>query len=496
MTEIVRQDHGPLLDLLEMIRQGRAPLGMLSTMLGHPYSFMLAQRGLGYFIAAASNDADEAADESAAAAARDGDIVADISALLVSSVLGEFDYARGRFRTLLSPTASQHDITAGRSRMDGWSASSGSVYLRPRAGYRGSPGPGHRRPLGRAGPLREAGACPLQDTAGLGPAAQLARRARDRGRGSMAGAGCAREGARAMPVERRCHPAEPRPGLRRRRLRNRHTPAAASRGALRRRGSRRSGLRRSPSRPAFRGNDGTGRAGSRRARRPGDAHRAGTPRRMERSRPCRSHSRTRCLVDPDPYSLGGPAGASRRGPGGLRPRRSMAGDSDMGRQCARAGRPRPYGRPDRVRLPYRELASRPRRSCCRHAPRWLRRGRPEESSSSCRLPGSGSNRDWRPPVSWPTRRHSSPRYARAWTRNTTKPRQVHNPDIIPAAIVASAPAKKQFRRFARMGTDRARGAVTATVSLRATPPNGPTRARIGRSRLKRPTAHLQSPTLD
>jgi tetratricopeptide (TPR) repeat protein len=131
MTEIIRQDHGPLLDLIEMIRQSRAPLGVLSTLLGHPYSFTLAQRGLGYFIAAASNDTDEAADETAAAAARDSDVVADISALLVSSVLGEFDYARGLFRALLSPTTSRHDITAGRSRMDGWSASSGSVSYDP-----------------------------------------------------------------------------------------------------------------------------------------------------------------------------------------------------------------------------------------------------------------------------------------------------------------------------------------------------------------------------
>ena len=145
MTEMVRQDHGPLLDLIEMIRQSRAPLGVLSTMLGHPYSFTLAQRGLGYLIAAASTDADEAADETAAAAARDSDVVADISALLVSSVLGEFDYARGLFRALLSPTASRHDITAGRSRMDGWSASSGSVSYDP---VRGTAVPGVRTSTG------------------------------------------------------------------------------------------------------------------------------------------------------------------------------------------------------------------------------------------------------------------------------------------------------------------------------------------------------------
>ena len=159
MTEMVRRDHEPLLDLIDMIRQSRAPLGVLATLLGHPYSFTLAQRGLGYFIAAASNDADEAADETAAAAARDGDVVADISALLVSSVLGEFDYARGLFRTLLSPTTSRHDITAGRSRMDGWSASSGSVSYDPVRGTAVPRGPdiaGHLAALDRFAKLERA----------------------------------------------------------------------------------------------------------------------------------------------------------------------------------------------------------------------------------------------------------------------------------------------------------------------------------------------------
>ena len=131
MTEIIRQDHAPLLDLLEMTHQGRIPLGALSTMLGHPYSFTLAQRGLGYFIAAAGSLADDEAEESAAAAARNGDIVADISALLISSVLDEFEYTRGQFRTLFTPTACRNDITAGRIRMDGRSASSASVSYDP-----------------------------------------------------------------------------------------------------------------------------------------------------------------------------------------------------------------------------------------------------------------------------------------------------------------------------------------------------------------------------
>jgi len=127
MTEFMRQDHGPLLDLVEMIRQVRVPFGMLATMIGRPYSSTLAQRALGYFIAGTSSDADDQADESAAAAARNKDIVVDISGLLVSSVLGEFEYARGQFRTVFAPAAFQQDVTAGRRELDGRSAGSGSV---------------------------------------------------------------------------------------------------------------------------------------------------------------------------------------------------------------------------------------------------------------------------------------------------------------------------------------------------------------------------------
>ena len=93
-------------------------------MISRPYSSTLARRALGCFIAGTGNDADDQADESAAAAARNRDIVVDTSALLVSSVLGEFDYARGQFRTPLAPTASRQDVTAGRRELDGRSAGS------------------------------------------------------------------------------------------------------------------------------------------------------------------------------------------------------------------------------------------------------------------------------------------------------------------------------------------------------------------------------------
>jgi tetratricopeptide (TPR) repeat protein len=134
MTEFMRQDHEPVLDLVEMIRQVRVPSGMLSTMIRRPYSSTLAQRALGYFIAGTSSGADNQSDESAASAARNSDVVADISALLVSAVLGEFKYARGQFRTLFAPTDTQRDIEAGRRELDGWSAGSGSLTYDHRTG--------------------------------------------------------------------------------------------------------------------------------------------------------------------------------------------------------------------------------------------------------------------------------------------------------------------------------------------------------------------------
>ena len=365
MTEIVRQDHGPLLDLLEMIRQGRAPLGVLSTMLGHPYSFTLAQRGLGYFIAAASNDADEEADESAAAAARNGDVVADISALLVSSVLDEFDYARGQFRTLLSPTASRNDITAGRSRMDGWSASSGSVSYDPArdtAVPHGLDIDGHLAALDRFAKLELAlsrtqptSAPPLSSLGELaieGAEAWLApvALAKERGLCLWSDDATQRNLARACGVGafgtvtlQQLRAVE--------RLSAEDADDAACAAAL---AARRSEVmtalgERVVDVPAY------AEALIEQARREGWSDPGLAAATVGRA----------AWWTLTPSSLGRPAGGSRRSPGRLRARHSLAGDGDMGRQRTRARRPCPYGRPDSVRLPYRDLSPRPRRPCCR-----------------------------------------------------------------------------------------------------------------------------------
>lgn len=127
ITELVRRDEAPLMELAEMIRQARAPLGMFASAVSRPYSSTLASRPFGYYVAAAALEDDDLADEEAADASFNRDVVVDASALLVASELGEFDNFRSKFRRLLIPSASLKDIRAGRMFLEGQSSSSGSV---------------------------------------------------------------------------------------------------------------------------------------------------------------------------------------------------------------------------------------------------------------------------------------------------------------------------------------------------------------------------------
>ncbi|WP_329060561.1 DUF4365 domain-containing protein [Amycolatopsis sp. NBC_01480] len=127
MTELTRRDDRPLIELSEMIRQASAPLGMLTSAVRRPYSSTLAMRPFGYFISAAAFEEDDIADERAAKASPNCDVVVDLSALLVACELGEFDSFRGNFRSLLIPSASRMDVHAGRATLDGESSSSGSI---------------------------------------------------------------------------------------------------------------------------------------------------------------------------------------------------------------------------------------------------------------------------------------------------------------------------------------------------------------------------------
>jgi len=125
MTDFMRRDDSPLVELVELIRQARLPLGMLSTAAHRPYASTVASRPLGYFISGAAIEEDDVADEEAARQALTHDVVLDISTLLIASDLDEYESFRGRFRSLLMPADTRDDIRRSRFDLDGRSSSSG-----------------------------------------------------------------------------------------------------------------------------------------------------------------------------------------------------------------------------------------------------------------------------------------------------------------------------------------------------------------------------------
>jgi len=125
MTDFMRRDDAPLVELVELIRQTRLPLGMLSMAAHRPYASTVASRPLGYFISGAAIEEDDVADEEAARQALTHDVILDISTLLIASDLDEYESFRGRFRSLLMPADTRDDIRRSRFDLDGRSSSSG-----------------------------------------------------------------------------------------------------------------------------------------------------------------------------------------------------------------------------------------------------------------------------------------------------------------------------------------------------------------------------------
>ena len=130
LADQVRYDNKPVMELVEQIRTGRVPLGMLSTALGRGYAFALVKRELGMYISSALIDDDLDADLDAASAAIGSDVVVEASALLVSALLKQFSTVRGQFPRLLLPLDSKLDIRRARTEMNGVTSSSGLLGWR------------------------------------------------------------------------------------------------------------------------------------------------------------------------------------------------------------------------------------------------------------------------------------------------------------------------------------------------------------------------------
>lgn len=127
MTAFMQRDPEPLVQLLEMVRESRLPIGIIAAASQRPYASTLAIRPLGYYLATSAIESDATLDEAAARQAPGLDIVVDESALLVANLLDEYDRVRSQFRGLLMPTASRDDLIRARTDLESRSASSSFV---------------------------------------------------------------------------------------------------------------------------------------------------------------------------------------------------------------------------------------------------------------------------------------------------------------------------------------------------------------------------------
>ncbi|EXG81993.1 DUF4365 domain-containing protein [Cryptosporangium arvum] len=121
------RDHSQLAELVERVRAGRIPLGMLATMLGIPYGLALIQRASGVQVAASVADAEHDADVQAAAAALNTHVAVETSALMLLSQLSHGEELIGRFAGLHLPFDSRRDIILARIEARGEAAGAGRL---------------------------------------------------------------------------------------------------------------------------------------------------------------------------------------------------------------------------------------------------------------------------------------------------------------------------------------------------------------------------------
>ncbi len=184
-------------------------------------------------------------------------------------------------------------------------------------------------------------------------------------------------------------------------------------------------------------------------------------------------------LSPAPWPTGTPAAARR--PAAARTSPPRGATAARTARCRRAGRARRIRRQARPRRPASRAGRRP----------GPRRGRPRRQ----RRPAAGQRRRarrparscWRPPA-WTWRRC---RRCRAWPRWTTRRR------CRPTRSCWSSATAWRCTRACGLGRRRRRrGAARAAAAARARPPTrptrrcGPARARCGRTRRRRPVAHL------
>lgn len=126
-AQLAARDKEPLRHVLEQVRRGEVPAGLVCLATGRPYGLVLVQRASGLQVAVAANDDQH---ESEMADARDAlgtEVVVEASALLLAESIGRLSSLRGHFRELLLPVVSRDDITATAAEAYGLAASTGML---------------------------------------------------------------------------------------------------------------------------------------------------------------------------------------------------------------------------------------------------------------------------------------------------------------------------------------------------------------------------------
>jgi len=127
ISQYLRRDDRQIGEFVDLTRMGRLPLGLLAEALGRSYTYMLAQRALGFYLVAGNSEAEADSDATLAASAIGRTVVVDSAALLISGLLDDFERLRGNFAETLMPHNCYDDIRRAQMDLDGNSGSSGFI---------------------------------------------------------------------------------------------------------------------------------------------------------------------------------------------------------------------------------------------------------------------------------------------------------------------------------------------------------------------------------
>ncbi|WP_439658207.1 DUF4365 domain-containing protein [Lentzea sp. HUAS TT2] len=127
--EVAKDANEALQEVARHVWIGELPVGLLAAAIDYPYAQILVSRAIGAYSSSSFIDDEYEADGEAARICSIGsmNVIVDASALLVSSVVGEFDYCRGLFTELRMPYASRDDIVRAQVAFRGIAGSSGSI---------------------------------------------------------------------------------------------------------------------------------------------------------------------------------------------------------------------------------------------------------------------------------------------------------------------------------------------------------------------------------